>query len=189
MQLDSAPQARKFYEKRASWIEIFFEITFVGRRAVCCPPPVCGRNGPWKDGGRRERKEKKHTKKGREKRKKAFCMQFNSLGCSNPEREEKVRRKLGGGKMAGERVHKNEKIEFFFEIFVSEIFTLRTLSVLSVLNRSAFDVGSSSESHILLEASQDGSPHKKWGGEHTKMKNRKFFSKFSFWRLSLSALF
>ena len=121
-----------------------------------------GRTGPRKGWGEEGKKrETTYQKRDGRSEKKAFCTKFNPLGCSNPEIEEKIRRKLGGGKMAGERVHKNEKLKFFFEIFVSEIFTLRTFSVLSVLNRSSFDVGSSSESHILLEASQDGSPHKK----------------------------
>ena len=69
--------------------------------------------------------------------------------------------------MAGERGHtstKMKKSKFFFEIFVLENFCSHIFLVLLVLNRVALDLGPLCASHIKLEASQDGSPHKNEGG-------------------------
>ena len=71
----------------------------------------------------KKRKEEEEEGRGRkrrnlryywEKRKKAFCTKFNPLGCLNPEKEEKIRRKLGGGEMAGRERTKMKIAEFVF---------------------------------------------------------------------------
>ena len=104
-----------------------------------------------------------------EKRKKSSFVEINPSGFPKMRKKRNLRRggHRGGkwlGKGNGPQHRPIKKSNFFSNFFCLEMFTLRTFLVLFVLNRAAFDSGSLSISHILLEASQDCSPHKKEGG-------------------------
>ena len=124
-----------------------------------------GELGQGKDGGRRERKREKHTKKWLEKRKNLIWITSNPLGSSKPvKKEEKLEGEGGGSVRENGCSHaQHKKSKFFFEFFRMENFTLRIFQVHRKVHRAAFDSWSRNTTQTSVEGLQDGLPHKSEG--------------------------
>ena len=106
----------KSTESESAGSKIFFRLA----HSRACPPLLVGELGQGKDGGRRERKGERHTKKWLERRKISIQRKFNHLGSSKPAKKEKEWEGGRGWFSEGKWLQPCiiiKKIEFFFRNF------------------------------------------------------------------------